>query len=388
MSDLPASADPTAAPPVPVVSLPDPPAAETLVCANCSQALVGEYCAVCGQRHEPHVHTVGHFAGEAFESISHADSRLWRTLLYLLIRPGFLTREFFEGRRVRYLPPFRLYLVISVLFFIVIGLGGDETKDIELVKLDTPEEVATVNAIADQIATKKFGSMSDEQSAKVAAQLRAMAAQQAAELEERKNGASGPAAADKTKKDTPDYDNLDISTGEGVEDGISQFCKDFKVGDAKDPTPDNENRKSLKRWCKRFSQRGVGAVGEGIAHNIPRAMFVFLPLLALIMKLLYWRPKRYYVEHLLFMVHNHAFVFLVLALVMLVGLIPFVGDYAWPVYWAAFFYMAWYIYRAMRNYYGQGRALTLAKYFALGWTYIVAGFGVFLLTAIYSAMTF
>ena len=65
---------------------------------------------------------MAHFAAEAFESISHADSRLWRTLWYLLARPGFLTREFFEGQRVRYLPPFRLYLVISVLFFLIVGL--------------------------------------------------------------------------------------------------------------------------------------------------------------------------------------------------------------------------------------------------------------------------
>ena len=267
-------------------------------------------------------------------------------------------------------------------------MGGDETKDVEIVKLDSPEEVATVNAIADQIATRKYGGMSEEQSEKVADQLRAMAAKQAAELEARKSGKPKTPPADKVGDADSNYDNLDISTGEGVESGISQFCADFEIGDAKDPTPDNANRKSLKRWCKKFSERGVGAVGEGIAHNIPRAMFVFLPLLALCMKLMYWRPKRYYVEHLLFMVHNHAFVFLVMALVMLIGLIPYVGDYAWPLYWAAFFYMAWYIYRAMRNYYGQGRALTLAKYFALGWTYIVAGFGVFLLTAIYSAMTF
>jgi hypothetical protein len=50
--------------------------------------------------------------------------------------------------------------------------------------------------------------------------------------------------------------------------------------------------------------------------------------------------------------------------------------------------MAWYIYRAMRNVYGQGRALTLVKYCVLGYLYVVAGFTVFLLTAIYSAITF
>src|SRR5689334_11555151 len=136
MSDLPVPANPLAAPSVTVVSPPEPPAPLTLVCANCGQPLAGEYCAACGQRHEPHVHTVGHFAAEAFESISHADSRVWRTLLYLLIRPGYLTSEFFAGRRVRYLPPFRLYLVISVVFFIVVGLGGGEDKpDPDLFKL-------------------------------------------------------------------------------------------------------------------------------------------------------------------------------------------------------------------------------------------------------------
>src|SRR5688572_28154795 len=84
-------------PPVPVVSPPEPPQSLTLVCANCHAALTGEYCAACGQRHEPHLHTVAHFASEAFESISHADSRLWRTIGYLLVRPGFLTRQFFDG---------------------------------------------------------------------------------------------------------------------------------------------------------------------------------------------------------------------------------------------------------------------------------------------------
>ena len=130
-------------PPVPVVSPPEPPQPLTLVCANCHALAQGEYCAACGQRHEPHIHTVTHFAGEAFESISHADSRLWRTLWYLLARPGFLTREFFAGRRVSYLPPFRLYLVISVLFFLVAGVP----KDAEIVD---PSEAATGEATGEK----------------------------------------------------------------------------------------------------------------------------------------------------------------------------------------------------------------------------------------------
>src|SRR5579862_3912078 len=87
-------------------------------CANCGAALAGRYCSACGQRVEPPLHTLWHFAQVATEDVTHADSRLWRSLAALLFKPGFLTREFLAGRRASYLPPVRLYLVLSVVFFI------------------------------------------------------------------------------------------------------------------------------------------------------------------------------------------------------------------------------------------------------------------------------
>ena len=164
-------------PPVPVVSAPEPPQALTLVCANCHAALAGEYCGVCGQRHEPHVHTVAHFAGEAFESVSHADSRLWRTLWYLLARPGFLTREFFAGRRVRYLPPFRLYLVISVLFFLVVGLPD---KPMFVDDGPTPDRVDKMNAAAEEL--EKASGPGSEPLKRAAATIRLEADKEKAKL--------------------------------------------------------------------------------------------------------------------------------------------------------------------------------------------------------------
>src|SRR5689334_7014125 len=139
--------------PVPVVTPPEPPKPQTIVCANCHADLSGEYCASCGQRHEPHIHTVAHFAGEAFESISHADSRLWRTLWYLFSRPGFLTREFFAGRRVAYLPPFRLYLVLSVLFFLVAGLPDSAVIELD----DSPPAGVASKAPVDVDAERPKG---------------------------------------------------------------------------------------------------------------------------------------------------------------------------------------------------------------------------------------
>src|SRR5579883_640995 len=91
-------------------------------CANCGAAITDNYCGACGQRHVHALHSIGHFLRESAEDLTHADSRLWRTIVPLLIRPGFLTREFLAGRRVRYLPPVRLYLVLSVLFFLIAAI--------------------------------------------------------------------------------------------------------------------------------------------------------------------------------------------------------------------------------------------------------------------------
>ena len=332
-------------PVIPVVSPPEPPQALTLICANCHAALAGKFCAECGQRYEPHIHTVTHFAGEAFESISHADSRVWRTLGYLLTRPGFLTREFFAGRRERYLPPFRLYLVISVLFFLVVGVP----KDAEIVRIDQSDSPAAV------AAKKPKVSWSVELPGSEAAEARKEAANA------RKEAAAG----------------ADVS------EGVRDFCDQFRD----QAVSDNEARNNLRERCRAIASDGGRELAASIVHNLPRAMFIFLPIIALVMKLMYWRPKRYYVEHLLFLIHNHAFVFLMLIPLVLIGRIPYVGDYVGWLIFAANVYMIWYIYRGMRNYYQQRRALTLTKYFTLGFSYMITTFVVLLLTTIYSAMT-
>jgi hypothetical protein len=340
-------------PPVPVVSPPDAPLPQTLVCANCHAPLAGEYCGTCGQRHEPHVHTLAHFAGEAFESISHADSRLWRTLWYLLSRPGFLTREFFAGRRVSYLPPFRLYLVISVVFFLVAGVP--ESQEFIHIDIDTPAQKAETKKTLDEVAKK----------------LDARAAA---------NPVLG-AVADDLRKDAAKV-KVDDDADE-VDSGVNDFCDEFR--DQADST--NATRNRLRDRCRQIAEDGGKELGKSIIHNLPRAMFVFVPLLAFFMKLMYWKPKRYYVEHLLYLIHNHAFVFLVLTLLVAFKRIPYVGAYVGWLWFVAIGYMVWYIFRGMRKYYQQGRGITLLKYLSLGLAYVTTSAVVLLLTTIYSAMT-
>lgn len=91
-------------------------------CPNCGAPLTGRYCAKCGQEQsaDPTVRALlAEWAGDLFD----ADSRLWRTLRVLFTRPGLLSVEHRVGRRARYLPPTRLYLIASVAFFSAVAFA-------------------------------------------------------------------------------------------------------------------------------------------------------------------------------------------------------------------------------------------------------------------------
>ena len=100
----------------------EPAAAIPARCKNCDAVLLGRFCVNCSQAANVHVPTTKELLHELLEGITHSDSRLWRTLTTLWFKPGKLTEEFVAGRRVAYLPPFRLYLILSIIFFLTTSL--------------------------------------------------------------------------------------------------------------------------------------------------------------------------------------------------------------------------------------------------------------------------
>jgi hypothetical protein len=281
-----------------------------LQCLNCSAALTGPWCANCGQKHQPEIHTFGHFAGEAFENITHADSRLWRTLWILVSKPGRLTKEFFSGRRARYLPPVRFYLVLSLVFFLLVGLVGNNTN--HMVRLDAKDV-----------------------------------------------GVAG--GGDKSKSE--------------------QFCKGFNY----DGPYKAWVLERLQVQCRKIIADNGRNLLATLINNMPKALFVLLPLLAAFMKLLYWRPRRYYVEHLLFLLHNHTLVFIGYGMLILLGWVLPDSAITNFMMFAFHIYLLWYLYRGMREVYSQGRALTMGKYLVLGVVYLVTATAALVVTLLFSA---
>ncbi len=102
-------------------------------CPNCSAGLHGQFCYSCGQNQKGIDRFFISIINESFENIFSSDSRSARTLFYLLFRPGHLSAEYFSGRRARYIPPLRLYLITSLIFFFILSIQTSFNSDITLV---------------------------------------------------------------------------------------------------------------------------------------------------------------------------------------------------------------------------------------------------------------
>lgn len=333
---------------VPIEQRPAPQRCPTEIryCENCGAVLAGPYCSQCGQRHHDHpVHHFWHFISEAAEDLTHADSRLWQTLRALLFRPGFLTREFLDGRRVRYLPPVRLYLVVSVIFFLIVGVHSQLSRPAELVFSSNGKSFHYQVIPAHQ--------------------------------------RNGPATA--------------VRAIGGVATGRTALAR-----------AQTQMQRSCKRegryveqhggWLDRFGPQleqsclAVAAAGgqkrlqQSIEHNLERAMFLLLPLLALLMKPLYFKPPRHYIEHMLFLLHNHAFLFVILTLSTLLEMITSSSWVLDPVDMVMTVGIPVYFYLAMRRVYGQSRRLTFGKLAGLGIGYFFLGVLMFTITISYSIL--
>lgn len=320
-------------------------------CLNCGTRLSGQYCGICGQRARNRLISLWELISDAFGDLLEFDSRLWRTLIPLLRRPGQLTRDYLEGRRARYMPPFRTYLVLSVIFFVVAFF--DPRDDLSLLFEPAPEPTPEEQAELDAEAAKAKQEVLDELAAEgiiVGNEVPDEAAQRDDEIAE-------PADATNSGFNIQIDDDTGDCNVEGgdLEDLPEWFKRRF--------TPER-----IKEVCEKVTADGGKSFGDLLLDNVPVALIVLLPLMALVLKVLYPLSRRYFVEHLLFVIHYHAFFFLILILQILLARlaavihIPAIGQVLAVV---VLLYIPVYLYMAMRQVYGQGRFLTFLKYLAL-----------------------
>ena len=345
----------------PAAQLPDHPD-----CLNCGTELQGQYCAVCGQRASNRLISLWELLRDAFGDLLELDSRLWRTVIPLLIRPGLLTHDYLIGRRARYMPPLRMYLVLSVIFFVVAVF--DPRDDMSL--LFEPEPEPTAEELEEQEEQENTREEALERAQERVEELAAegrLAPEQADRVYTGiQFGEDGPSATIYSDGESEFDIDYDKETGECTVQGLDQL-------------PEWLQRRLTERrlisTCERIGADGGNALGRQMLDNIPVALIVLLPLIALVLKGLYPLSRRYFVEHLLFFVHFHSFFFLILTLQILfarlTGLLWVPEPITVLIIVAASFYVPVYLYKAMRRVYGQGHLLTLLKYIVLFAAYIL-----------------
>ncbi|MBK8415754.1 MAG: DUF3667 domain-containing protein [Bacteroidetes bacterium] len=103
---------------------------KSLYCTNCGKELSQQenFCPECGQENDNKRQTFGNLMFELVQSFSSLDSRLTHSIPALLFRPGLLSKEYLRGRRQRYLDPIRMFISITVLYFLIASFGSEDPK--------------------------------------------------------------------------------------------------------------------------------------------------------------------------------------------------------------------------------------------------------------------
>jgi len=347
------------------------------VCGNCGTPLLGEHCYHCGQPVKGLVRRFTSVLGDIADTLFEIDTRLTRTLLPLLLRPGYLSREYFSGRRVRYVSPVRLFFFISVIAFFVAQWSFDQSNT-QAVQFDDNgiNKAMTVAAVEQErdaalhaidASTKEIAVAPDiaRDIAKAEVKVRAQADARIAELN----------AAQKQGKPPPKhFDRLTFG------------------GDTPwDPVTNPIRFASLPAFANGWLNQMAGRAQENLTRvqqdqrllwdawlsALPSTLFLLLPLFAVLLKIAYLFKRRLYMEHFIVALHSHAFLCFALLLVLILNGLAGVTTSPWmhaPLEWMKVALIVWmplYVLLMQKRVYGQGWIMTTLKYSVLGVTYMV-----------------
>jgi hypothetical protein len=354
-----------------------------LNCENCKTPLRESemYCGVCGQKYAPGRVSLWQLINEFFSSVFSLDARFFKTTLGLLI-PGKLTVEFFQGKRKPYIHPVRLFLFTALFHFALLGVGLSGLEDFTAGQLENKKR--TIHRIEfaaelDTIYPRLKLAYPNRQTSLALDSLRTLTGGQ------------------HSAKDTLFILNLNLS-GKSFSAipvlAVDVFTLQAETLLDKYNIEGNANR-FLTRQFIRILQKGDRFVGF-LLGNLIWLVALMMPVLALLLKLLYLRRKKYLVEHLVFSFHYHAFAFVAFSIPLFFQLdaLAFNGGNIEPsdrnlnFLWVVFLVVMLYLFLAMRKVYGQGLRKTFIKFSILNFSYVFIFFVSLILTLGVGALLF
>jgi hypothetical protein len=293
---------------------------ESKTCLNCGAVLTGPFCGACGQKDLPRRQTLGDLFVNFLGSFTSFESKFFNTFRYLLFKPGHIVKEYNEGKRERFYHPARMYVFLSFIYFLIfsmvitsddVGINNDSSKT----KTDS---LAAAEPVV-QFGPGNSSTSDDKFSPKTVAQ----------------------------------YDSLQATLPEEQRDNWFERYMERRGLELHERFKDDDEAVNQAFW-------------EIFLANLPKMVFLLMPLFALLLKLLYIRRNFFYSEHLIFTVFFYDFVYLLGSIMLLVGLVEWLE-------WLNIFAFIWlliYLYKSMRKVYGQRRAKTVMKFLILLFSFL------------------
>ncbi len=311
-------------------------------CLNCGNPTKdANYCPHCGQINTHKKISIKDVLTDFFGDYFTFDSKFFRSIIPLLIKPGFLTREYVSGRRVSYIFPLRLYLFTTFIFFFVIAVNTKfDTNNTE----ESAEVPQTFNSDSLDIIL-------DTYAAHIPADVRNKITQ-----------------------------NMNVADSLKQVAGYTGEKKKFIVSDV--DSTDGAFARFIKKKASYFNAQGdQGKVmfWKAVVNQIPKLLFILMPIFALILKILYIRRKIYYVEHLVFALHVHTFIFLFLIIAVFIP--------KWYIILGIIVGIFIYLFLSIKNFYRQSILKSLVKFHLLVFMYLpwtIPGFIILMLMALAS----
>ena len=355
-------------------------------CLNCGTILEGKFCHNCGQENLEMKESFGHMLNHAISDYFHFDYQFFHTLRPLFLKPGHLTNEYLAGRRAQYLHPVKMYIFISLVFFVLFFQGSKREND--KVKDEKRSEQKGKTAIDKGI----YGNLdlTPGQKKALAEKLKAYVPDTIVKE------INADIAKGSPKVKVRETDNEGGFTFYG-DDNVNKFptYPDYLADQAKLAEKDRDNM--LERYLikKNYDWKSQGKnakeiLTDGFKHNAPKMMFLLLPLFALILKIAFWKNHKLYVEHIIYAIHLHCYMFLFLTVIILVNmLLPNSWEVVADILQAAAnITIIWYIYRSLRVVYNRSRWRTVSKIVGISIMYTfgfaLSAFVILIITAVTS----
>jgi len=325
---------------------------KTKRCLNCGEKILGEYCYQCGQKNTVRQISIWLLISDILDDYITLDSKLGKSLFLLFFKPGTLTKEYNAGRHVKYIRPLRLYLTASLLYFFLfsftLSMYGTKLQKIEIEEIPISELNKPISGetAADSIQSEVAGETAADSLPS-----------------ERPN--EGTADSLPSKNPDPGTSILILGMEPHEIDSIIEHMRVTLDDTSTTYFESKINTFLITQWERVRAQTMkelMSSILSDLERNLPKIMFFLLPIFALILKVIYLRTRKFYVEHLIFSLHFHTFLFFIMSLVILIK-IDMIGLIAFVI-------ILVYLFLSMKTTHAQSNVLTMAKFTLLLGSYI------------------